>query len=761
MNPVLRGFVAERERRNAADIAGFGRTGLRPRGAGRPAGIGPPDPATKILGRTWAAPLAVAPLAGPDLACPNGEPAMVRAAAAAGVPVVVSAYTGRTFAELAATADTTCWLRLPPYKDRAVTRRLVERAERAGFEALMVAADVPCLTVAAAPAHLAGPSDAHGDPADPVEVEWLRSACSLPVFVAGPLSAADASRAVDAGAAGIVVTGRPGGRGAIDVLPEVAAAVAGRCPVLLDGGVRGGADVLIALAAGADAVCLGRPVLDGLAADGESGAARVLDVVVTELKEAMTFTGAGSVADIGPGLVRTQPGPVASDPPGSGPVEPAPRPAGADLRKRELHGSVSSPVLDTMTFLNEITLRYPDAISFAPGRPYDDLFQNEQIFGYLRRYLDHLAAQGRSPHALRTNLFQYGPTAGQIQDVIADSLRIDEDIDVPPESIVVTVGAQEAMLLVLRALIAGPDDVLLVSSPCYVGITGAARLLDIAVTGVEERAGGVSCADLEAAILAERARGRRPRAFYVVPDHSNPSGTTMDLRSRRELLAVAARHDILVLEDNPYRLVSPGPPPPTLKSLDRERRVVHLGSYSKTVFPGARVGFVIADQRVEDETGRTGLLADELAKIKSMVTVNTSSLSQAAVAGALLSAGGRLSEFNAPAAAHYAGTMRATLEHLDRRLPAGRRAALGVRWNKPAGGFFLTVEVPFRTGNAALNRSAQEFGVIWTPMTYFHPEGGGHHALRLSTSYLTSAEIEEGTARLAHFIEAQSNEAQA
>ena len=91
----------------------------------------------------------------------------------------------------------------------------------------------------------------------------------------------------------------------------------------------------------------------------------------------------------------------------------------------------------------------------------------------------------------------------------------------------VTVGAQEGMLLVLRALIAGPDDVLLVSSPCYVGITGAARLLNIAVVDVEEPADGFSCAEVEAAILRERARGRRPRAFYVVPDHSNPSGTTM------------------------------------------------------------------------------------------------------------------------------------------------------------------------------------------------------------------------------------------
>ncbi|MET8626418.1 PLP-dependent aminotransferase family protein [Kitasatospora sp. NPDC004669] len=409
-----------------------------------------------------------------------------------------------------------------------------------------------------------------------------------------------------------------------------------------------------------------------------------------------------------------------------------------------------------MNFLNEVTLRYPDAISFAPGRPYDGFFETEQIFSYVRRYLEHLAEEGGSPQQIRTAMYQYGPTAGQIREVIADSLRADENIDVPPESIVVTVGAQEAMLLVLRALISGPDDVLLVSSPCYVGITGAARLLDIALTPVVERADGFSCADLEAAIQDERARGRRPRAFYVVPDHANPSGNTIGPQARAELLELAARHGILILEDSPYRMVSPGPPLPTLKSLDRARTVVHLGSFSKTIFPGARVGFAVADQLVVDQAGLTSLLADELAKIKSMVTVNTSSLSQAAVAGALLAAQGRISELNARAGEYYGDAMQCTLRHLDARLPADRRAALGVRWNEPTGGFFLTVQVPFRADGAALTRSAEDFGVIWTPMEHFYPGEGGHHGIRLSTSYLTPAEINEGTARLARFIEAES-----
>lgn len=428
------------------------------------------------------------------------------------------------------------------------------------------------------------------------------------------------------------------------------------------------------------------------------------------------------------------------------------------LAEEELHGSVSDPVLGTMNFLNEITSRYPAAISFAPGRPYDGFWDPEQLFTHIRRYVDHLAETGSSPGQIRDALFQYGPTAGQIRDLITSWLHKDEGIDVPPESIVVTVGCQEAMLIAVRALIADPDDVLLISTPCYVGITGAARLLDVTTVPVEEREDGLHSADLAAAVDAVLASGRRPRACYVVPDQSNPSGNTMPEQTRREILELAARHDFLILEDSPYRLVSPVPRAPTLKALDRERRVVYLGSFSKTAFPGARLGFAVADQVVTGAAGDTRLLASELAKIKSMVTVNTPSLSQAAIAGMLLASQGRLSELNRGTTAYYRAAMSSVLRLLDQHFPAARRADLGVRWNEPSGGFFLTVRVPFAADEVALRRSAQEFGVIWTPMSYFYPYGGGQYAIRLSISYLTEAERVEGVSRLARFIEAMAQD---
>jgi (S)-3,5-dihydroxyphenylglycine transaminase len=426
------------------------------------------------------------------------------------------------------------------------------------------------------------------------------------------------------------------------------------------------------------------------------------------------------------------------------------------LESATLHSSLDDPLLDRMNFLNEITFRFPDAVSFAPGRPYDGFFEIEDIHGYLRRYAEHLTELGASPAEVRRGFHQYGPTAGHIRELIAHALQRDEGLKVAPEAIVVTVGAQEAMFLALRALFAAPEDVLLLVTPCYVGIIGAARLLDVAVASVPERDGRLIVADLDEAVRAERAAGRRPKAVYVVPDHANPTGSTLDTPTRAALLEFAYRNGLLILEDSPYRLTGTGPRLPTLKSLDETGCVVQLGTYSKTVFPGARIGYALADQEVRGPDGGIRLLAEDLAKVKSMITVNTSALSQAVAAGALLSVDGRLSELNARAAERYSRNMADTLAQLDRRLPAARRERLGVDWNRPDGGFFLTVRTGFRTDTGALERSAREFGVVWTPMEYFYPHGGGAREIRLSISYLTSEEIGLGIERLVRFIESSS-----
>ncbi|MFG2328765.1 PLP-dependent aminotransferase family protein [Streptomyces sp. NPDC048604] len=429
-------------------------------------------------------------------------------------------------------------------------------------------------------------------------------------------------------------------------------------------------------------------------------------------------------------------------------------PPAAPLHLSDLHGSLTDPVLDAMNFLNEVVGRFPDAISFAPGRPTEGDFEPEDLARHLATYTRYLEQDlGWTRDRVRTQLFQYGRTNGIIHELIARTVANDEGIEVPPEAVVVTTGCQEAMLLTLRALFARPEDTLLVSSPCYVGITGAARLLGIRVRPVPEGPDGPDPEAVRAAARAAREAGERPRAYYVVPDFANPTGTSMTEEAREQLLEVSAEEDLLILEDDPYGFfVRTGPARPTLKALDRARRVVHLGSFAKTALPGARVGYVLADQEVAGEDGRRSLLADELSKIKSMTTVNTSAVSQAVIGGLLVAHDCRLREANAGTVAYYRTAMDTLLDELERHFPADRRAELGISWNRPDGGFFVVVTVPFAADHKALELSARAYGVLWTPMQDFHLDGGGTHQLRLSCSAQTPERIKEGIANLSAFI---------
>ncbi|MET7900586.1 PLP-dependent aminotransferase family protein [Streptomyces sp. NPDC005355] len=424
----------------------------------------------------------------------------------------------------------------------------------------------------------------------------------------------------------------------------------------------------------------------------------------------------------------------------------------------ELHASLTDPLLDAMNFLNEVASRFSDAISFAAGRPWEGAFEPEDLARLVRSYTDHLERdRGWSRDQVRTQLFQYGRTNGVIHDLIARTVENDEGIRVAPESVVVTVGCQEAMLLVLRALFATPEDTLLISSPAYVGVTGAARLLDIRVHSIPEGPAGPDPDAVAAAAAEVRAAGGRPRALYLVPDFANPSGASVPVDCRHRMLEVAAREDLLLLEDNPYGFFSrTGERRPTLKSLDRDRRVIHLGSFAKTALPGARVGYILADQEVFGPGDRRTLLADELSKIKSMTTVNTPAVSQAVIGGLLVESGCRLREANAESIAFYAANMDALVGALDRSFPEPDLTRLGVSWNRPEGGFFLLMTVPFAADVKALERSAREFGVLWTPMSDFYLDGDGTRQLRLSCSALDPRRIEEGVRRLARFITDQA-----
>lgn len=315
---------------------GFDRLAIVPRVL-----LGGPGGNTRLnlLGRGYAHPIFVAPVAYQKLAHADGERATAAAAEAQDAGMVLSTLASVTLEDVAAAGATCRWFQLYLQPDRSVTLSLVRRAEAAGYDALVVTVDAPINGVRnrehragfVLPPGIQSENLKVGEAATPLEpgqsivfdrllaaaptwddITWLRGETGLPILIKGVLSADDAVRAVEAGAAGIVVSNH-GGRtldtlpATIDVLPPIAAAVAGRIPLLLDGGIRRGTDVLKALALGASAVLVGRPIVFGLAVNGAFGVAHVLRILRDEFEIAMALSGCRTLADIGPHLVMRAP----------------------------------------------------------------------------------------------------------------------------------------------------------------------------------------------------------------------------------------------------------------------------------------------------------------------------------------------------------------------------------------------------------------------------------------------------------------------
>ncbi len=295
--------------------------------------------ATRLVGHDISMPLLIAPTAFHRLAHPDGELATVRAAGKAGTIMILSTLANTSIEEVLREAGGPVWFQLYVYRDREATRGLVQRAESAGCSALVLTVDAQVwgrreqdvrnrfqlpghlavenlqaagkghLPQAAAGSGLAAYAAALFDPGLTwKDIDWLRAATRLPVLLKGIIRADDARRAADCGVAGIIVSNH-GGRQldtalpTIEALPRIAESVAGRVELLLDGGIRRGTDVVKALALGAKAVAVGRPVLWGLALDGERGVSRMLELLRAEIDLAMALCGCASVEEIRPDLL--------------------------------------------------------------------------------------------------------------------------------------------------------------------------------------------------------------------------------------------------------------------------------------------------------------------------------------------------------------------------------------------------------------------------------------------------------------------------
>ncbi len=330
---------------------------------------------------------------------------------------------------------------------------------------------------------------------------------------------------------------------------------------------------------------------------------------------------------------------------------------------------------------------------------------------------------------------QYGSGQGEpaIREAICEVMKL-EGITAHPDDVTVTVGSQQALDLVTR-IFCDPGDVVLCEAPSYVGALGVFRSYQCEVVHVAMDEHGLSPAALAEAIEAVHRAGKRVKFLYTIPNFQNPAGITQPVERRRAILDVVEKHDLLIIEDNPYGLLGfDAEPLPALRSMNDEH-VVYLGSFSKTFAPGFRIGWVLAPHAVREKL----VLAQESATLCPPV------FSQFAVAAYLHDHDwrGQIKIFREM----YRERRDAMIAGLTEHMPAG------TTWTVPAGGFFVWVTLPPGIDSQAMLPRAVTARVAYVPGTAFYADGFGSRHMRLSYCYPTPQRIIEGTRRLGEVLQ--------
>jgi 2-aminoadipate transaminase len=320
---------------------------------------------------------------------------------------------------------------------------------------------------------------------------------------------------------------------------------------------------------------------------------------------------------------------------------------------------------------------------------------------------------------------QYGPTEGDLelkQEIIGLMIGLEGDAyrTLTPQHLLVTSGSQQALDLCGRIFI-GTYDSVVVGLPSYLGALGSFTASGAKLSGVPIDHDGMRTDLLEQRLVDLRREGVHPKLIYVVPDFGNPSGVTMTLERREELLCIAREFDLLVLEDSPYRqLRYVGHTLPTLGSLDRDGRVVTMFTFSKILFPGLRLGWVIADPEI----------ISRLVVAKQPVDCCTAGLSQVLAREYMKT--GQLPKQIERTRAVYARKRQIMLEALEGSLDP----EWGVRWTQPEGGLFLWVQLPdWMNARRLLERALTEEKVAFVVGDAFHCDRSGANTMRLNFSY--------------------------
>ena len=395
----------------------------------------------------------------------------------------------------------------------------------------------------------------------------------------------------------------------------------------------------------------------------------------------------------------------------------------AKLFASRTRGMKSSAMRDLMAVIAR-----PEVISLAGGLPDTAAFPSETLAAVMEGVARNSSAQA----------LQYGPTEGMdgAKRCIAEVMAA-EGIHADLDDMIVTAGGQQVIDLVARALV-DPGDVVVAEAPTYPGAVPVFSSYQADVVQVEMDSDGMRVDLLEETLDRLEREGRTPKFIYTIPTFQNPGGVTMSLPRRRRLVEVANERELLVLEDNPYGLLRyEGTPQPTLRELDGGVYVMYLGTFSKILSPGIRLGWVLAPPPVLEKINLGKQAAD----------LCSSTLSQLMVEAYFEQAHWR--DYIDAVAETYRARRDTMLDALAEHFPAQ------ASWTHPQGGLFIWATLPDFIDTTDLLARALRENVAFVPGAAAYLDGRGHNAMRLNFSAVDEADIREGIRRIGKVVAEQ------
>ena len=369
----------------------------------------------------------------------------------------------------------------------------------------------------------------------------------------------------------------------------------------------------------------------------------------------------------------------------------------------------------------------PDIVSLAGGMPNLSAFPMEMMASVVEKLI-----RDNGQEAL-----QYGSGQGhpKLREQICDVMAL-EGIRAHPDDVIVTTGSQQALDLISRIFI-DPGDVDLVEAPSYVGALGTFHQYEAKVVHVAMDNNGLIPIALREAITATRATGRKIKFLYLIPNYQNPAGVLLTAERRTEILEICRDESIFVIEDNPYGLLGFERPSPNAMRAEDSENVLYLGTFSKTIAPGFRIGWALVPQALKEKL----VIASESS------ILCPSNFTQLAISNYLSDQPWRdqITSF----AQLYKVRRDVMLETLEATFPAG------ATWTKPGGGFYVWVTLPPEIDTKALMPKAIVSKVAYVPGTAFYADGFGSWSLRLSYCFPSPERIREGVKSLAGVIKTE------